>query len=79
MAHVANARGGRPVFNIGSDQPIAIRDLAAAVIAACGSKSTIQFQTYADAYDKDFEDIRRRVPDLCAGCGPRSAISHEAI
>jgi UDP-glucose 4-epimerase len=52
------------VFNIGSDQPIAIRDLAAAVITHCGSKSKIEFQTYTDAYDADFEDIRRRVPDL---------------
>ncbi len=52
------------VFNIGSDQPISIRDLAAAVISRCQSASTIQFQTYTEAYDKDFEDIRRRVPDL---------------
>jgi UDP-glucose 4-epimerase len=52
------------VFNIGSDQPITIRDLAAEVITQCGSPSTIQFQTYTEAYDEDFEDIRRRVPDL---------------
>lgn len=52
------------VFNIGSDQPVSIRDLAAAVIAGSNSKSTIAYQTYTDAYDKDFEDVRRRVPDL---------------
>ena len=52
------------VFNIGSDQPIAIRELAARVIELAGSSSTIQFQSYADAYDRDFEDIRHRVPDL---------------
>lgn len=52
------------VFNIGSDQPIAIRDLAAAVIAESESASSIHFQTYTEAYDQDFEDIRRRVPDL---------------
>jgi UDP-glucose 4-epimerase len=52
------------VFNIGSDQPVSICELAAAVIAASGSKSTIEFQSYTAAYDKDFEDIRRRVPDL---------------
>jgi len=52
------------VFNIGSDQPVTIRDLATAVIAQCGSQSKIQFQTYTEAYDQDFEDIRRRVPDL---------------
>ena len=52
------------VFNIGSDQPISILDLAKKVIAAAGSESAVDFQTYANAYDEDFEDIRRRVPDL---------------
>jgi UDP-glucose 4-epimerase len=59
----SSAATGR-VFNIGSDQPVAIGDLADAVIAQCGSQSKIQFQTYTEAYDQDFEDIRRRVPDL---------------
>jgi UDP-glucose 4-epimerase len=52
------------VFNIGSDRPVTIRELAEAVIRLAGSTSPIQYQTYKDAYDKDFEDIRRRVPDL---------------
>lgn len=52
------------VFNIGSDQPVSILELARRVIELSGSTSTIEFQTYADAYDEDFEDIRRRVPDL---------------
>ncbi|MEX0818772.1 MAG: SDR family NAD(P)-dependent oxidoreductase [Pirellulaceae bacterium] len=52
------------VFNIGSDQPISILELARRVIELAGSRSTIAYQTYADAYDEDFEDIRRRVPDL---------------
>ena len=52
------------VFNIGSDQPVTILDLAQQVIAVAGSSSVVQFQTYAQAYDDDFEDIRRRVPDL---------------
>jgi UDP-glucose 4-epimerase len=52
------------VFNIGSDQPISILQLAERVIAVAGSSSTVEFQTYRDAYDADFEDIRRRVPDL---------------
>lgn len=61
------------VFNIGSDEPISILGLAERVIAVTGSKSNIQFQTYTDAYDKDFEDIRRRVPDLTR---LRSAIAY---
>jgi UDP-glucose 4-epimerase len=52
------------VFNIGSDQPITILELARQVIAVAGSKSAIQFESYSQAYDDDFEDIRRRIPDL---------------
>ena len=52
------------VFNVGSDQPISIRELAQRVIAAVNPALEIEFQSYADAYSEDFEDIRRRVPDL---------------
>jgi UDP-glucose 4-epimerase len=59
----ASAAVGR-VFNIGSDQPVSIVQLAERVIALAGSSSQVKFQSYCDAYDADFEDIRRRVPDL---------------
>lgn len=52
------------VFNIGSDEPVSILNLAERVIAIVGSTSEIDFQSYAQAYDEDFEDIRRRIPDL---------------
>ncbi len=52
------------VFNIGSNQPVSIVELAQRVIAATGSAAPVEYQSYADAYDADFEDIRRRVPDL---------------
>lgn len=52
------------VFNIGSDQPVSILALAQRVIAAVDPRLEIAFQSYAQAYDEDFEDIRRRVPDL---------------
>ncbi|MCA9156410.1 MAG: NAD-dependent epimerase/dehydratase family protein, partial [Planctomycetales bacterium] len=52
------------VFNIGSDEPVSILQLAERVIALTGSQSRIQFQSYTEAYDEDFEDVRRRVPDL---------------
>lgn len=52
------------VFNIGSDEPVSILSLAQRVIALAASTSVVEFQTYAKAYDEDFEDIRRRVPDL---------------
>ena len=37
-------------------------------------KATIEFQSYRQAYDDDFEDIRRRVPDLSR---LRSTISYQ--
>ena len=52
------------VFNIGSDQPVSIHELAERVVAAADSSSPVVFQSYTEAYDEDFEDIRRRVPDL---------------
>ena len=52
------------VYNIGSDQPVLILDLARRVIEAAGSASPIEFQTYTQAYGADFEDVRRRVPNL---------------
>lgn len=52
------------VFNIGSDQPVTILELAQRVVRIAGSSSPIEFQSYAEAYDPDFEDIRHRVPDL---------------
>lgn len=52
------------VFNIGSDQPVSILELAQRVVALVGSSSPIVFQSYAQAYSADFEDIRHRVPDL---------------
>lgn len=52
------------VFNIGSDTPITILKLAEAVREIVNPQAEIQFQSYSEAYDDDFEDIRRRVPDL---------------
>ena len=52
------------VYNIGSDQPISIGDLARRVVERVNPSCKLEFQTYAEAYDESFEDIRRRVPDL---------------
>ncbi len=52
------------VYNIGSDQPVSILELAQQVIALAESSSSIEFQSYTQAYDQDFEDVRRRVPNL---------------
>lgn len=52
------------VFNIGHDEPVTIHELAKQVAAVAKPGLEIQFQTYAEAYDAEFEDIRHRVPDL---------------
>jgi len=52
------------VINIGSDEPITILELAEAVVRLVDPKLDIEFQSYRHVYAADFEDIRRRVPDL---------------
>ena len=52
------------IYNIGADQPISILEMAKRVVGIVNPSATIQFQAYSQAYDEDFEDIRRRVPDL---------------
>lgn len=52
------------VYNIGSDTPVSILNLAKMVVQRVNPSAKIQFQSYRDAYDDSFEDIRRRVPDL---------------
>jgi len=52
------------VFNIGSDVPVSIRELAEAVIQNVGSSAEIEYLPYSQAYGDDFEDVRRRVPDV---------------
>ena len=72
LMETPEAAGG--VFNIGSDQPVRILELARRVIALAGSPSSIELISYAEAYDADFEDCRRRVPDLTR---LRNAIGYE--
>lgn len=50
------------VFNIGSTEEITIFDLARLVIDCLGSKSSIEFVPYGEAYAPGFEDMRRRKP-----------------
>lgn len=52
------------VYNIGSDVPVSILELAERVIARVNPEARVEFQSYRDAYDESFEDIRRRVPEL---------------
>lgn len=62
LVNTASAHGR--VYNIGSDTPVSILELAQRVIERVNPNVEIEFQSYSDAYDESFEDIRRRVPDL---------------
>lgn len=67
------------VFNVGSDDPISIRDLAQLVIRTLGSSSKVELVEYDDAYPDGFEDLRHRKPDLsrlrsCVGFTPAHAL-----
>ncbi len=52
------------VFNIGSDEPVSIRGLAQEIIRRVDPQIRIEYLPYRDAYGDDFEDVRRRVPDV---------------
>ncbi|HNS32367.1 MAG TPA: GDP-mannose 4,6-dehydratase [bacterium] len=51
------------VFNIGSSDEIAIKDLAEKIIDITGSSSNILFVNPTDVYKTGFEDMDRRMPD----------------
>lgn len=61
---LGTARCHGRVFNVGSDRPISILELAETVIRVLSSRSTIQLRPYAEAYPDGFEDLRQRRPDL---------------
>ena len=52
------------VINIGNDFEISINDLAQRVISETGSKSSVVYVPYEEAYGDGFEDMERRVPNI---------------
>ncbi|HBK56583.1 MAG TPA: nucleoside-diphosphate sugar epimerase, partial [Xanthomonadales bacterium] len=52
------------VINVGNDREISMNALAALINDRAGGHSVIAHQPYREAYGEDFEDIRRRRPDL---------------
>lgn len=52
------------VLNLGDDKSIKILELAELVKSTLGSRSPIQLVPYADAFGKNFDDLRDRRPDL---------------
>jgi UDP-glucose 4-epimerase len=62
LMEVPRAHG--EVFNVGNDREISIADLARLVIERTASTSQIEYIPFERAYDENFEDLQRRVPDL---------------
>lgn len=52
------------VFNLGSDRPITIAQLADLVKRVLRAEAPIKLVPYTDAYPRGFEDLRHRKPDL---------------
>ncbi|MFH1085265.1 MAG: GDP-mannose 4,6-dehydratase [Chloroflexota bacterium] len=52
------------VFNIGGTEEVTIERLARRTIALAESTSQVVYVPYDQAYERGFEDMRRRVPDI---------------
>ncbi|MBW7864115.1 MAG: NAD-dependent epimerase/dehydratase family protein [Candidatus Hydrogenedentes bacterium] len=52
------------VYNIGSNHPVTMEELALRVIARTGSASSIRFVPYEQAFGPGYEDMRHREPGL---------------
>ncbi|MBI4179335.1 GDP-mannose 4,6-dehydratase [bacterium] len=61
---MASRKAVGDVFNIGHHDRVSILDLARRVRAMTGSRSKIVRIPYEKAYEKGFEDMRHRYPDL---------------
>jgi UDP-glucose 4-epimerase len=62
LVQAENAIG--EVINIGTTQEVSIVELARMVKKITGSRSEITFIPYDEAYEKGFEDMERRIPDI---------------
>ena len=51
-------------FNLGSDVPVTIRELAETVVRQVNPTAAIEHISYEKAFPPGFEDIRCRIPDL---------------
>ena len=54
---------GGEVFNVGGTDPVTVRTLAETILRLTGSRSTLTFVPYENAFGRHFEDVIVRVPD----------------
>ena len=62
LAETPEANG--EIVNVGNGSEVTIHELARMIKARTDPKSEIVFQTYEEAYGKDFEDMNFRNPDI---------------
>ncbi len=77
MGLMATDKATGEVFNIGGAEEISIEALAEKIIAITGVDGKIEYVPYEVAFEKDFEDILRRVPSIekvneCIGFEPKT-------
>ncbi len=60
----ANDQAVGEVFNLGNPEEVSITELAQRVIKVTGAEVGIRYVPYDKAYEKGFEDMQRRVPDI---------------
>ena len=65
IADIAQAQGAEgQVFNLGSNEEISINGLTGVVRQVLGSSSEIIHVPFLEVYGENFEETRRRVPDI---------------
>jgi UDP-glucose 4-epimerase len=64
IAVIENPQAHGELFNVGHTQQITIHNLAILVKEATKSESDIVFVPYEQAYEKGFEDMPHRLPDI---------------
>ncbi len=64
MSLMENEDAVGEVFNIGGTEEISILELAKKIIEKTGSASALDLIPYSEAFEKDFEDMQRRVPGI---------------
>jgi UDP-glucose 4-epimerase len=52
------------VFNVGSDRPVTVEDLAHLVLRVTGSASGVVHVPHSEVFGPSFEDLAIRVPDI---------------
>ncbi len=64
MTLMGDTRTNGEIYNLGSNQRVTIEELARRVIERTGSKSTLHYVPYEQAYGPGYEDMRHRAPCL---------------